>query len=75
MTVSYEDLISDTASVVKKIFSFCDLKIPDSLETKLPKIRPEPAKKWTKDLRPDDVKKIFEIVNASLKKMKYPYKP
>lgn len=74
ITIFYEDLMADPTKITKQIIKFCGLDKPKSIKRMLPPIRKGTLKKWTKNLSPDDEKKIFDIVGPSLKKMKYPYK-
>jgi len=73
-TVFYEEFLKNPQKIVKDIFDFCNLDIPEKFEQLLPKIREEPTKKWVQNLNKEDIEKIFDIVQDSIDKMKYPFK-
>ena len=73
-TVFYEEFMQNPKKIVKDIFDFCSLDIPENFEQLLPKIRDEPTKKWVQKLNKEDIEKILEITKSSIQKMNYPYK-
>jgi len=73
LTVVYEKLIENTEEELKKILAFCELEKPKQLKRIIPTLRKGTSNKWTKKLSVEEERKIFDIVNSSLKKMKYPY--
>ncbi|MDH3192292.1 MAG: sulfotransferase [Nitrosopumilus sp.] len=73
-TVIYEEFLKNPKKIVKEIFQFCSLEIPENFEQLFPKIRKKTKNKWIQNLNTEDVKKIFDITEPSIQKMKYPYK-
>ncbi len=72
-TVFYEEFLKNPKEIVKDIFDFCSLDIPEKLEHLLPKIEKEPSKKWIQNLNKEDIRKIFDITESSTQKMNYHY--
>ena len=73
LTIFYEDLLENPQNVLKKIFSFCDLEIPENFDKMIPYTRKGTVDKWQKNITKEDVKKIFSLIDSSLKNMVYPY--
>jgi len=73
-TIFYEEFLQNPKKIVKEIFNFCNLHIPENFEQLLPKIREDPTKKWVQNLNKEDIRKIFDITKPSIQKMNYPYK-
>ena len=74
LTVEYDELIRDPNSVTKKIFEFCELPVPKSLQNIIPPIRKNTSEKWHEKLTKKDEQRIFDIVNPIIEKMGYSYK-
>lgn len=73
MTVIYEEFIKNPKETLSKILNFCELRFPDSLEDMIPPIH-ETSHKWKERFSPEDQKKIYDLVQPSLQKIKYSYK-
>jgi len=74
MTIIYEDFISNPEKNLKKLLDFCELKVPEPLSQIMPRKMRDTTEKWKMELAEDDQHKIFDIVQDSIDKMKYPFK-
>ncbi len=73
LTISYEDLISETRKIIIKILKYCELDTPKNIDQMIPKIRTQ-KDGWKKNLSKKQQRKIFDLTKPSMKKMNYPYK-
>ncbi len=74
ITIIYEDFLSNPEKNLKKLLDFCELKEPETLSKMMPKKLRDTTEKWKKELTEDDQQIIFDIVQDSIDKMKYPFK-
>ncbi|MDH3618370.1 MAG: sulfotransferase [Nitrosopumilus sp.] len=74
MTIIYEDFISNPEENLKKLLDFCELKVLEPLSQMIPRKIRDTTEKWKTELTEDDQQKIFDIVQDSIDKMKYPFK-
>ena len=72
--VFYEELISDPKKILQMVLDFCELKTPSNLNDIVSEIS-EQKTKSKKILNKEEELKIFKIVQSSIEKMNYPYKP
>jgi len=73
ITIIYEDFLKNPEKNLKKLLDFCELEEPESLSQMMPKLI-DTTKKWKNELTEDDQRKIFDTVQDSIDKMKYPFK-
>jgi len=73
-TIIYEDFLLNPEKNLKKLLEFCELKVPESLSQMMPRKIKDATEKWKMELTEDDQQKIFDIVQDSIDKMKYPFK-
>ncbi|MDH3501137.1 MAG: sulfotransferase [Nitrosopumilus sp.] len=74
MTIIYEDFISKPEMSLKSILEFCELKVPEPISQMMPRKIRDTTEKWKTELTQEDQQKIFDIVQDSIDKMKYPFK-
>jgi hypothetical protein len=72
MTIIYEDFMKQPHQTLSKMLNFCELPVPNSLDNMIPPIHE--TTQWKEKFSIEDQKKIFDIVQPSIQKMKYPYK-
>jgi len=72
LKMEYEKLASNPESVIHEIFDFCEIDVVSSLTSMIPQIS-DMSEKWKSRITKNDEKKIFDIVNPILQKMKYSF--